>query len=83
MKTPQTVLLFFTRRAPRGQRARLVCEPAALVRVWGEFCTVLTSRPIYAGARRRQYVPTASFLNLSRLGMGSPAAPQTVANAAA
>lgn len=81
VKTAQNGLLFFTRRARRGapRPVRLCCEPAVMVRDIGAFIVVLTSRPIYAGAPRRQHVAAGQFLNLSRLGQGSPADLQTLA----
>jgi hypothetical protein len=83
VKNYENGLLFLTRRGKRGQAPRLVCEPCVIVGEFADALVVIPSRPIYAGAPRRQYVPRRSVLNLSRLGMGSPAAPQTVANAAA
>lgn len=70
-------ILLGTRRGPRGQAvptmdACLICKYIDLPGVpgapAGRYCVVLTSRPAYPGARRRQFVPAGQVLNFSRVG---------------
>lgn len=86
MQTREFGLYFGTRRLPVSKRprtARVFCESAMLVRylvLGGEkVAVILTSRPIHAGAARRQIVPVGQFLNLSRLTLGFPAVNTTTA----
>jgi hypothetical protein len=78
MKKPIEFGIFVnTRRGPRGA-ACVNLDACAIVATFdlpgvpgapaGRYAVILTSRPAYAGARRRQIVPAGQVLNLSRVG---------------
>ncbi len=76
MKTLSPGLVFFTRRK-RGGGARLVADAAVCVadlRPAADFLSVLTSRPMYAGADRRQLVRPGQFLNFEALATAEKSA---------
>lgn len=81
MKTREFGVVIGLRRGPRGKPVPTL-DAAMLVadfRPAADLVAVITSRPMFPGAPRRQLVDAGRFLNFSRLGQGLPADKQALA----